>query len=166
MFNGAIWESGCHANAKGLLCMSFAPLVTLILIPFSIHFFGFGALAIALCVVTVLLLAAIMIFGRKAKWINPKLIFALSDEGVLFTSKDNNNSFFNESYANMQGYSFKDEGEFTTIVIYFKIPANAGAYGNLKSLSMVKVENGELAKKTLEEHGVNYMDPPQKKANA
>ena len=148
-FENMLWTSKCNAG-KLLLAIGFVPVILLIAIPFSIHFVGFSALPITLLILFVVTLIVYMVYCRKHRWINPQLIFVMTEQGVIFTTKNNNSYFFNE-YENIADYSYVQHDEkYATVTLNFRYPADAGAYGKLTSLTMAKIENFQTVKDILE----------------
>lgn len=150
MFNNALWESKSHAKQPLWFVMG-AMLVAFIGIPFCIHFFGVGVIFAIDVVIALALLVAVMIMGRKCKWHNNKLVFAITERGIYFTVVQNNNdSYFNDPIYNIKGYTFYPDGEFTTVTLLLKQPSNAGVFGNLKEIKMIKIENFDKLQDVLE----------------
>ena len=139
MFNNSLWQSKSHAR-QPLYIFIGVMLVAFICIPFFLHFFGMGAAAAIAMVVALIMLVLVIVLGRKFRWNNNKLEFAITESGIYFTAA-NNNSYFNDSISNIAGYTFYPDGEFTTVIIKLKRPSNAGVFGNLKEIKMVRIEN-------------------------
>ncbi|MDR1940152.1 MAG: hypothetical protein LBQ40_05080 [Clostridiales bacterium] len=98
---------------------------------------------------------------RKLKWENKSLIFALTNDEIYFSSerdaKDANGSvsWFCDDLSNISGYEVKPCGDGTaTVTLFFKTPSNAGMYGNLKKLSLVKVSNAGGLQSALGRSGI------------
>ena len=162
--NVALWQSHCHA--KQIMTTIFCVVLLVILFSFFLvmHFLGFGTVAIVLIVLFVLNFAAIIVFGRRERWNSPHLIFTLTDEAVFFTSDKHLDSYFCEEYSNVDRCTYKlHENGYVTAQIWFKKPANAGSYGNLKFLRMAQVENKEQLLAVLQAHGVQCENVTDKK---
>lgn len=155
MFKDALWESHCYGSNKLINILMFIPLIIILAVPFTIHFFGFGVIAIILLIIFVVTITIFLLIARKRKWVNPKLIFAFTEVGIFFTSMQNPSSYFSDEYSNMSGYDYvKEENNLTTVTIFFIVPSNAGVFGNLKSLKMVKIQNFDKLKAVLESKNI------------
>ncbi len=160
MFHDALWESRSHAK-NIVLYLMFIPLVTLISIPFLIHFFGFGLLVAIVGIVTVAAFVVLIIIGRKYRWHNNKLVFAFTEQGIFF-GMEKNNSYFHETYSHIAGYGAIPDGEFATVTIYFTEQTNAGTFGNITSLQMVRIAHFDTLKTVLDAHNIAQTQPESK----
>lgn len=152
-FNGALWEY--KSNAKNVSLYFTIPMVVSLIAVFFTLASSVKLFAVIPGVIFVALLAATLACGRKFRWNNPTLIFALTDDGIYFTSKNNTNSYFQESYSNISGYSYIEHGnDYVTVTVYFKTAANAGIFGNITYLKMVNVRDLETLKSVFSSHGV------------
>ena len=125
-------------------------IVLFIAIPFIIHFFGVGIIFGIDVVLALTLLVVVIIIGRKFKWHNTKLLFAVLPDGIYFTTVNaGNGSYFSESFNNIKGYSFVRDGDFTTVTVYFNRPAYAGIFGNINFIRMIKIENFDKLQEVL-----------------
>lgn len=61
---------------------------------------------------------------------------------VYFTLVNSQNgSYFEETFENIRGYSFVQDGNYHTVTLYFKHASNAGVFGNIKFIKMIRIEN-------------------------
>lgn len=149
MFEYALWRSVTHA--KQPLWFIMAPMIVLfVAIPFIIHFLGIGIVFAIDVILALVLVIVVIIIGRKFKWHNPKLLFAVLPDGVYFTTTNAaNGSYFYEGFNNIEGYSYVKDGNFVTVKIYFKQQAYAGVFGNIKSINMIKIDNFDKLQEVL-----------------
>lgn len=90
------------------------------------------------------------------------MIFAASNQGIMFSQKLNN-SYFHETFDNVSGYAYRNEtSNLTSVIVYFKKPAEAGAMGRLKEIRMIKIENFDDLKKVLENNNIPQTPYPSK----
>ena len=158
-FDNILWRSKCNAG-KVLLAIGIIPLILLIATPFSIHFLGFSAIPITLFILFIVTLIVYMVYCRKHRWINPQLIFVMTETCVIFTTKNNNSYFYNE-YENIADYSYvKHDEKYATVTLNFRHPSDAGAYGKLTSMTMAKIENFEIVQDILETKGIPCIQNP------
>ena len=158
-FDGVLWRSKCHAS-KLPTVLSFIPLITMLGIFFAMSVWGFGAVVITLIVLTVVGIVAIIVYGRTHRWHNSQLIFIMTEDGVIFTMK-NNNSYFSCEYENIADYSFvKHDDRYASVTFNFRHLENAGSFGNLSSLTMVRIENFELVQEILESKEIPCVQNP------
>ncbi|MDE6200749.1 MAG: hypothetical protein K2M47_02550 [Clostridiales bacterium] len=159
MFENALWQSRPHTN-QPLWYLMGPMIVFLVAIPFVIHFFGVGVVFGIDVVIALGLLFAVCIVGRKFKWHNNKLLFAVMSNGVYFTVTNNNqnNSYFQEDFSNVKGYSCVQEGGHNTVTIFFKQPANAGVFGNITFMKMIKIENFDKLQEVLNSFSIPVIE--------
>ena len=158
-FDNILWKSNCNAG-KALIAMGIIPLVLLIATPFSIHFLGFSAVPITIFILFLVTMTIYTVYCRKHRWINPKLIFVLTETGVIFTSKNNNSYFYNE-YENIADYSYvKHDEKYTSVTLNFRKPADAGAFGKILSMTMAKIENFDVVQDILETKEIPCIQNP------
>ena len=158
MFFKSLWESKSHSLPFTSLCA--VPIVFAVVL-----FFVFISLNLTLVggiVAGVIILATIVpliVWGKELRWYNPKHIFAFNDEGILFTSTDTQNSYFSDTYENIEGYNFTPSKKgYTTVVVYLKEPSSAGMYGKIKYIKMVNIENFETVQKIFEDHNIPVVE--------
>ncbi|MDE6029123.1 MAG: hypothetical protein K2F90_02235 [Clostridiales bacterium] len=101
-------------------------------------------------------LVVLLLFYKDSKWLSDKLIFALDDDGLYFTSQSGDGSYFSAEYGNISCFTAKKSGQYHTVTVYFKLPENAGIRGDLKSLKMIKIERFDDLKEILLSHGIKY----------
>lgn len=158
-FQNVLWRSKCNAG-KLPLAIGFLSLVFFILIFFAMHFFGFGAIVIILIVLFLADIIFTIVYSAKHRWHNPQLIFILTEEGVIFTMKNNPSYFFNE-YENIADYSYvKHDEKYATVTLNFRHLEEAGIFRKISSLTMAKIENFELVEKILETKGIPCVQNP------
>lgn len=163
MFENAIWKSRSHAKQPLWFLMG-PMLVFLVAIPFMIHFFGVGLIFGIDVALTIVLLIVICAIGRKFKWNNGKLLFAAAPAMIFFTNVTaSNGSYFSERFENVKGYSSKPDGNFVTVTVYFKQPTNAGVFGNLSSMKMIKIENFEKLQAIFQAAGLPLVEESKSK---
>ena len=166
LFQGADWESRVHGKTTVVTVLIAAMMASLLAIPFITHFLDVGIVFGIDIVIFFCLLVAVCVVARKMRWQNPRGVFALAhgnethEGGIYYTQVQKNattmTSYFFCEFSNMSGYKvLAKEGELTTATVFFKTRSNAGIMGNLKSITLVLVENFDAAKQILEEHGVN-----------
>ena len=162
MFEYALWRSRTHT--KQPLWFIMGPMIVLfVAIPFIIHFLGIGIVFAIDVILALALVIAVIIVGRKFNWHNTKLLFAVLPDGVYFTTVNAaNGSYFCESFNNIEGYSFAKDGDFVTVKIYFKQPAYAGVFGNIKSINMIKIENFERLQEALTANQIPVIEEKKK----
>ena len=74
-----------------------------------------------------------------------------------------NNSYFHETFDNVSGYAYRNEtSNLTSVIVYFKKPAEAGAMGRRKEIRMIKIENFDDLKKVLENNNIPQTPYPSK----
>ena len=149
MFESALWKSQSHASQP--LWYILGPMIVfMIAIPFCIYFFGVGVIFGIVVAIALGLLTTVICIGRKFKWNNKKLLFAVMQGCIYFTLVNSQNgSYFAESLENVRGYSAVQDGNYHTVTIYFKNASNAGVFGNIKSVKMIKIENFERLQEVL-----------------
>lgn len=158
MFENALWQSRPHTNQPLWYIMG-PMIVFLVAIPFVIHFFGVGVVFGIDVVLALGFLFAVCIFGRRFKWHNTKLLFAVMENGVYFTVTNNSqSSYFQEDFSNIKGYTCVQEGGYNTVTILFKQPANAGVFGNIKFMKMIKIENYDKLQEVLTSHSIPLIE--------
>lgn len=162
MFEYALWRSRTHA--KQPLWFIMGPMIVLfVAIPFIIEFLGLGVVFAIDVILSLILLFVVIIVGRKFKWYNTKLLFAVLPDGVYFTMANaTNGSYFSESFNNIEGYSFTKDGDFVTVKIYFKQPSYAGVFGKIKFIKMIKIENFDKLQEILTEKEIPVIEENKK----
>ena len=149
MFENALWKSQSHAK-QPLWFLLVPMIVFMIAVPFCIYFFGIGLIFGIDVAIAVGLLIAVLCVGRKFRWNNKKLLFAVMQGCIYFTLMNSQNgSYFAESFENVRGYSFVQDGDYHTVTIYFKNASNAGVFGNINCVKMIKIENFEKLQEVL-----------------
>ena len=162
--NAVLWQSHSHAKQTLITVLCLALVAIMFGFFLAMHFFKFGAVAIVLLVLFVADFSVIMAFGRKLRWNNSHLVFTLTDEALFFTTDNNSNSYFTESYANIDRCTYTEhKNGYVSAQIWFKQPAKAGMYGNLKSLIMAQVENKEQLLYVLQSHEIQCERVERKK---
>lgn len=104
-------------------------------------------------------LVVLLFFYKYSVWSSPKLIFAVRDDGLYYTSQSGDGSYFSAEYANILYFTAKKSGIFHTVTVYFKSPENAGVRGDLKYLKMIKIERFDELKDILLSRGIKYGKP-------
>ena len=162
MFEYALWRSRTHT--KQPLWFILGPMLVLfVAIPFIIEFLGVGVVFAIDVVLSLILLFVVIFIGRKFKWHNTKLLFAVLPDGVYFTTTNSNNgSYFSESFNNIEGYSYIPDGNFVTVKIYFKQPSYAGIFGKIKFINMIKIENFDKLQEILTEKEIPIIQENKK----
>lgn len=162
MFDFALWKSRTHA--KQPLWFILGPMLAfLIAIPFIIEFLGLGVVFAIDLILVLALLFAVIITGRKFKWHNTKLLFAIMPDGIYFTTVNaNNGSYFCESFNNIKGYSFAPDGNYYTVKVYFKQKSNAGIFGNINFIKMIKIENFDKLQEVLASFSIPVIEENKK----
>lgn len=168
LFHNASWESRVHSKNIVVTVLLTLMCVSFVAIPFIIQFLGVGIAFGIDVVLSMCLLVAVCVVARIRRWYNPHGIFALAngdtargkEGGIYYTQVQKNattmTSYFFCEFSNMSGYKVDSTmGELTTATVFFKTRSNAGVMGNLKSITLVLVENFDVAKQILENHGVN-----------
>ncbi len=154
MFNNALWESRVHTSKRMLNILCGIEILCIVATVISIMYAELYALipgGVMLAGLVVLLL-----FYKDSKWLSDKLIFALDDDGLYFTSQSGDGSYFSAEYGNISCFTAKKSGQYHTVTVYFKLPENAGIRGDLKSLKMIKIERFDDLKEILLSHGIKY----------
>lgn len=159
MFENALWQSRPHTNQPLWYIMG-PMIVFLVAIPFTIHFFGVGVVFGIDVALALGLLLVVCIVGRRFRWHNKKLLFAVMSDGVYFTVTNNSNnvSYFQEDFENIKGYSCVQEGGHTTVTIFFNHSANAGVFGNIQFIKMIKIENFDRLQEVLDSFSVPVIE--------
>ena len=158
MFNNSLWKSKSHAWQPLYIILG-AMLVSFIGIPFCIHFLGLGIVFAIDVVIALALIITVIAVGRRFKWNNNKLEFAIAESGIYFASTaNNNNSYFNDPISNIAGYIFYPDGKFTTVILKLKKPSNAGVFGNIKEIKMIKIENFDKLQDVLETFEIHLLN--------
>ena len=162
-FNGIEWQSNSHGKQGRDFWLRF--FVVLMMVFLSIGFAMWSKKPWGLCpliISTFLIVIYAGFYSKKACWYNSKMIFAASNQGIMFSQKLNN-SYFHETFDNVSGYAYRSEtNNLTSVIVYFKKPAEAGAMGRLKEIRMIKIENFDDLKKVLENNNIPQMPYPSK----
>ena len=154
MFNNALWESRVHTSKRILNILCGIELLFIVATVISVMYDGLYALIPG--GVMLVGLVVLLFFYKDSKWLSDKLIFALCDDGLYFTSQSGEGSYFWAEYGNISGFTAKTSGKYHTVTVYFKLPENAGIRGDLKSLKMIKIERFDDLKEILLSQGIKY----------
>lgn len=152
-FENVLWQSRCNAG-KLLRALIFIPLALFFFMLLIIVFVGYPIFVLAIIALIVITAVILTILSQKNRWLNPQLIFLATDEGVILTMKSNP-SYFLAEYESIGNYTYEIVNDrFATMTLRFKFPIFAGVFGKLNSMTMAKIENFELLKIILENHGI------------
>jgi len=150
------WKSQSHPSKLTAL-MFLIPLACLLGVIFSEAFMETHTLSIVFGALIGVSLIGIIIACFALKWHWPQT-FKLDENGLYFYSEKNPASWFFCPYGNIKGYAVKEEKNgLVTVKVEFINKEDAGFFGKLQSLKMIKVENPAQMKAVFEAHGVGNL---------
>lgn len=154
MFENSLWRSKSHSFQ--LVYVFVAPVIAFLLVAFIMAYFHLGKIGFIIAGVGIAgVIVAMIVLSKEIKWHNPKLIFAFDGVGVLFSSTDTTASYFYDEYDNIEGYDYKElKNGLANVTVYLKTVSDAGMFGKVKEIKMIKIENYAAVLDILNERGV------------
>lgn len=156
MFEGASWQSKSNGHIRVILTLGclvlLVPSLVLLIVSASNENESLMLIALILTSAVIVASAAILIMGRftDLKWAVANLEFAAAENGLYFTSYAHNGSYFHAEWDEIASYSYITAKDgLTTVTVNFTAPLDAGSYGKLKRLKMVKIADFDKLQKLL-----------------